>query len=189
MSALTSPAQLATLTNQSTFAFSVQSVVISGPAAGDFTQTNNCGTSVSGTSAPAPAVPYCTISVSFKPTATGNRDATLTVNSNAAGSPQSISILGVGTAPLVSLSPATNLTFPNQPLNAASSYSDYSDQLGQRAVEHSGGGITITGTAASDFSQTNTCGTQVAARFEGTNSCHIYRGLYPYGDLHPLGHA
>jgi hypothetical protein len=174
----TSPAQFATLTNQSTFAFSVQSVVISGPAAGDFTQTNNCGTSVSGTSALAPAVPYCTISVSFKPTATGNRDATLTVNSNAAGSPQSISILGVGTAPLVSLSPATNLTFPNQPLNAASTQAVITlTNSGSGPLNIPAGGITITGTAASDFSQTNDCGTQVAAT--GTNYCHIYLVFTP----------
>ena len=67
-----------TLTNQSNFAFNVLSVAISGAAAGDFTQTNNCGTSVSA----APA--FCTITVTFAPTATGNRNGTLTVTTDAA---------------------------------------------------------------------------------------------------------
>ena len=110
---VTSPAQVATLANLSKFPFNVQSVVITGAAPGDFTQTNNCGTSVS-------ALSSCTISISFTPTATGNRNATLTVTSDAAASPQSVSIIGVGTAPAVTLAPPTSLTFPKQPLNAPS---------------------------------------------------------------------
>jgi hypothetical protein len=154
----TSAAQVVTLSNLSPFAFNVQSVVISGPAAGDFSQTSNCGTSVQ----KSPAT--CSINLSFKPTATGNRDATVTVTSDAAASPQSVSILGVGTAPLVTLAPPTNLIFPSQPLNSPSGPSFITlTNTGTGPLNIPAGGITITGTAAGDFSQTNNCGTQVAA--------------------------
>ena len=154
----TSPALAVTLANQSNFAFNVQPVVISGAAASEFSQTNNCGTSVSANGS-------CTILVSFTPTATGNQNATLSVTSDAAGSPQSISIVGVGTAPLVTFAPPMNSTvnFGNQPLNAASSSIPITlTNSGSGPLNIPAGGITMAGTAASDFSQTNTCGTQLA---------------------------
>ena len=167
----TTQAQIVTFGNQSNFAVSVQSVAISGVAAGDFTQTNNCGTSVS-------ALSKCTINVSFTPTATGNRNATLTVTSNAAASPQSVSLLGVGTAPLVTTTPPTTLSFPNQPLNAASSAMPITlINSGSGPLNIPIGGITITGTAAGDFSQTNNCGTQVLAKA----SCTISVTFTPSG--------
>ena len=149
-----------TLTNQSNFAFNVLSVAISGAAAGDFTQTNNCGTSVSA----APA--FCTITVTFAPTATGNRNGTLTVTTDAAASPQAVALLGTGTAPAVTLLPAISYTFPNQPLNTPSAVSSGQIKLsntGTGPLSIPAGGITIAGTNAGDFSQTNTCGSQVAA--------------------------
>jgi len=57
-------------------------------ASGDFSQTNNC-TSV------APGL-NCSISVTFKPTAGGNRSGTLTINDNGASSPQVLSLSGIG---------------------------------------------------------------------------------------------
>jgi hypothetical protein len=154
----TSAVQIVTLTNLSAFAFNVQSIAFGGTAAAEFSQTNTCGTSVS-------ASGNCTISVTFKPTGTGNQNATLTVTSDAAASPQSVSILGVGTAPVATLSPATNstITFPNQPLSASSLAIPITlTNTGTGPLNIPVGGITITGAAAGDFSQTNTCGTQVA---------------------------
>ena len=148
-----------TLSNQSNFPFNVLGIAISGAAAGDFSQTNDCGSSVS-------ALGSCTITVTFAPTAMGNRNGTLTVTTDAATSPQSVSLLGSGTAPAVTLTPAANYTFPNQPLNTASAAAS-----GQITLHNTGtgplsipaGGITITGTNAGDFTQTNNCGSQVAA--------------------------
>jgi len=156
----TSPAQVVTLANQSSFAFNVQSIVISGAAAGEYLQTNNCGTSVSASGS-------CSINISFTPTATGNQNATITVTSDAAASPQSFNVVGVGSAPLVTLAPPmdSTLNFSNQPMNSASSAMTVTlTNSGSGPLNIPAGGITITGTAASDFSQTNTCGTQVAAQ-------------------------
>ncbi len=149
-----------TLSNQSNFAFNVIGVAISGAAAGDFSQTNNCGTSL--LAAPA----FCTITVTFAPTAAGNRNSILTVTTDAAASPQTVTLLGTGTGSAVTLAPATSYTFPNQPLNTASSASSGQIKLtssGTAPLTIPAGGITITGTNAGDFSQTNTCGSQVAA--------------------------
>jgi len=56
---------------------------------GDFSQTNNCGTSLApGTS--------CTVSVVFTPTASGTRSGTLPITSSDAGSPQSVKLSGTG---------------------------------------------------------------------------------------------
>jgi len=84
-------------------------VTIGGAAAGDFAQSNNCGTSV-------PSGGNCVVSVTFNPTATGLRNGTLTVASDASLSPQSVALTGTGTAPAVSLSTLA-LGFGNQALN------------------------------------------------------------------------
>jgi hypothetical protein len=76
------------LTNSSTTSvLSSPSIVITGSS--DFTQTNNCPTSlaVGGT---------CSIVVTFAPTAPGTETATLTVSGGAANSPQSITMTGGG---------------------------------------------------------------------------------------------
>jgi hypothetical protein len=39
----------------------------------------------------------CTISIRFKPTATGLRSATLDVNDDGGGSPQTVALYGTGT--------------------------------------------------------------------------------------------
>jgi hypothetical protein len=75
-------------------ALTISSITFSGPDAGDFTQTNNCGSLVAGGAT-------CQIHVSFTPSAAGNRTATLNVNDNAQGSPQTVSLAGVGYAPPV----------------------------------------------------------------------------------------
>jgi hypothetical protein len=57
--------------------------------AGDFNQTNNCGSFLAaGTS--------CVINVTFKPTSAGTRTGTITFVDNASGSPQSVSLSGIG---------------------------------------------------------------------------------------------
>jgi Concanavalin A-like lectin/glucanases superfamily/FG-GAP-like repeat/HYDIN/CFA65/VesB-like, Ig-like domain/Abnormal spindle-like microcephaly-assoc'd, ASPM-SPD-2-Hydin/FIMAH domain/NHL repeat len=85
-------------------------------ATGDFLETNDC---VSGVVSPGYS---CNISVSFLPTATGTRTGTLTITDDAGDSPQSVSLTGNGTVPLVpgiSLS-STSLTFSNQAVGTSS---------------------------------------------------------------------
>jgi hypothetical protein len=148
-----SPAQAITLTDTSVFPVNITSIAVTGAAASEFTYINGCGTQVTNASP-------CTISVIFKPTAIGLQTATLTITSDAAAPFAPIALSGTGTAPQVTLS-VTNLTFNKQPLNSASA-----SQAIQLTNNGSGplniSAVTITGLAAGDFSQTNTCGTQVA---------------------------
>jgi hypothetical protein len=58
-------------------------------AAGDFSQTDNCGGSL-------PVSGSCQISVTFTPTVDGNRSGTLSVADDAAGSPQTAGLSGAG---------------------------------------------------------------------------------------------
>jgi hypothetical protein len=61
---------------------------------GDFTQKNTCNTSVAAGSS-------CTISVTFTPSNLGARTGSLTVTGNFSGSPQTVSLSGVGAAAIV----------------------------------------------------------------------------------------
>jgi hypothetical protein len=78
------------LTNVAKTSLSVSQITISGADEKDFSQTNNCGSSV-------PAGGSCTIKVVFKPTATGQRSANLTIRDDGGGSPQAVTLFGTGT--------------------------------------------------------------------------------------------
>jgi hypothetical protein len=80
----TSPAQTVTLQNSGNAAMNV-SISISG----DFGETNNCGSSL------APSA-TCTLSVTFDPSAAGTRTGAVTISDNAVGSPQTVSLTGIG---------------------------------------------------------------------------------------------
>jgi hypothetical protein len=84
----TSSAQPITLTNHQPVSLTIGSIV----ASSDYTQTNNCGTSLAANAS-------CTINVSFQPLGTGVRGGTLTVTDNAADSPQVATLTGLGTQP------------------------------------------------------------------------------------------
>lgn len=80
-----SPPQVVTLANGGSATLNISSITISG----DYSKTTTCGATVSvgGT---------CTISVTFSPTTTGTRTGTLTVNSDAASSPNTVGLTGTG---------------------------------------------------------------------------------------------
>jgi hypothetical protein len=84
----TSSGQSVTVHNAGTAAASVSSVT----ATGDFLQTNGCGSSIA-------AGASCTVSVTFRPTASGGRTGTLTVVSTATNSPTTVSLSGTGQQP------------------------------------------------------------------------------------------
>ena len=76
-------------------------------AAGDFRQTNSCGTQLA-------AGAGCVIQVVFTPSAAGAEYGTITITDNAPGSPQIIRLRGTGQAPVAPLA-------INAAVNAASS--------------------------------------------------------------------
>jgi subtilase family serine protease len=86
----TSPAQTVTISNGTTSTVSLTKIGLTGTFPGDYLITNNtCGATLGGNAS-------CTVSIAFKPTARGDRSASLRVTSNGGGSPQTVSLLGTG---------------------------------------------------------------------------------------------
>jgi Ca2+-binding RTX toxin-like protein len=90
----TSAADSVTLTNSGNAPLSITGIALGGANPGDFTRGGTCNAPSS-----IAAGGSCTITLSFSPTATGARSASLTITTNAAGSPHTISVSGNGTAP------------------------------------------------------------------------------------------
>jgi hypothetical protein len=82
----TSPAQAVTVSNSGTAAAALTGI----STTGNFAQSNTCGSSLA-------AGASCTVNVTFTPTGTGTRSGTLSIGSNAPGSPHTVSLSGVGT--------------------------------------------------------------------------------------------
>ena len=101
-----SKAKTVTLTNTGLGVLIVRSIFKTGP----FAQTNTCGTTVN------PGA-RCTISVVFKPTTIGTLTGSVSVNDNAPGNPQKVTLKGTGT--YIQLTP-TSVNFGNQPVGAKS---------------------------------------------------------------------
>ncbi len=151
----TSSAQTVTLINSGNAALTITSLGLTGTNASDFSQSNNCGSSVG-------AGGNCTISVMFTPSASGSRAASLSIADNASNSPQTVSLSGTGTAPVASFSSAS-LAFGNQPVDITSSVQTVTlTNTGNAALSITS--LAITGTNAGDFAEiADTCGGSVAA--------------------------
>jgi hypothetical protein len=112
-----SASQLVVLTNSGEADLSISSISLSGQNNADFAQTNNCPI------APGllAARTRCEIRVTFSPTVMGTLSAALDVADNASGSPQTVNLKGVSTAPgpVASFVPAS-LAFGNQPQGTSS---------------------------------------------------------------------
>jgi hypothetical protein len=77
------------VTNTGSSSLTISNVTIAGLNESDFSQTNNCNT-------PIAAGSSCTIEVTFTPTATGPRTASLLITDNAGDSPQNAQLTGKG---------------------------------------------------------------------------------------------
>jgi phosphatidylserine/phosphatidylglycerophosphate/cardiolipin synthase-like enzyme len=151
-------AQSVTLTNNGTAALAITSASLTGTSAGLFSITaNTCGSSVA-------VGANCTISVNFTPTATGTFNAALSLADNAPGSPQTVTLTGVGQAslaPIASLS-GTAFSFPNTaPPSTSSSMSVTLTNTGGAALNIAS--IVLGGANPTDFTQTTTCGSTLAS--------------------------
>jgi 6-phosphogluconolactonase (cycloisomerase 2 family) len=151
------------LFNTGTAPLDITGVSVSGTNAGDFSQTNNCPAALA-------AGANCTFSVTFTPSVAGVRAASLTVSDNAAGSPHSAALLGVGVtpAPAVTLVPSS-LSFSSTVVGSTSA----SQPL---TVTNSGTGplhisnIGFSGANPGDFTQTNNCTSPVTVNASCTIS-------------------
>jgi hypothetical protein len=159
----TSAAQSVTLKNSGTADLTITSIGLAGTSAGDFAQSNTCpSTLTAGTT--------CTISVTFTPTATGTRSASVSITDNASNSPQSVALSGSGASaptPAVTLSPSS-LSFGNQNVSTTSAAQTVTlTNSGTGALTISS--ISLAGTNAGDFAQSNTCPTGSSTLAAGSN--------------------
>jgi hypothetical protein len=149
-----SKAKTVKLSNTGLGVLTIKSIAMTGL----FSQTHTCGTTVN----PGGS---CTISVTFKPTTIGTLTGSVSVTDNAPGSPQKLALKGTGT--YIKLTP-TSVNFGNQP-DGTKSLAKSITLTNEGGVAVDITGISITGTNASDFAQTHTCGTSVASG----SSCFI----------------
>ena len=141
--------QLFTIANDASTTVTIRGISLTGANPGDFSENNTC-------SSPLPTAGTCTVTVTFAPTAVGQRAATLTVTDDAPGSPQSASLTGTGfSVPIATLSPAA-LAFGNQTIGVISSPQPVT-------LSNTGNGplniasVGIAGANAGDFGQMNNC--------------------------------
>jgi len=85
----TSAARTTILTNTGSAVLNVSGISITGTNAVDFVLSSDCGTSIG-------AGASCKINVTFKPTATGSRSATVSVIHDGGGSPHKVTLVGTG---------------------------------------------------------------------------------------------
>lgn len=162
-------AQTAVLSNPGNLPLGITSIAVTGPDSADFTETNNCGTSL-------PANSSCSIKVRFinavnLPTGV-YPVAFITVTDSVASSPQSIEV--TGPAPIATLSPGT-YTFPGttQVGNSSAVEAFTLSNTGHAPLAISS--IVLGGGFPGSFTETNNCGTSLAIN----SSCTISVSFVP----------
>jgi Gametolysin peptidase M11 len=150
---LASSAKTITLRSTGGAALPITSIAIGGANPGQFAQTNNCGVSVA-------AGASCAITVTFKPTSTGAKAATLSVTAGGGAGIKTASLSGRGVRSTFSLSP-TALSFGNLARNATSTAKTVRiSNTGTVVLPISS--IGLVGTNAGQFAQTHNCPARVA---------------------------
>jgi len=164
----TSQSQTVTVTNGDA-AQSISMIAISGTNAGDFAETNTCGTSLA-------VGATCSITVSFTPSGQGIRKASLVIKDSAPGSPQVLNL--AGNTSTVTLS-ASSLTFGPQAVGTVSSPQDVT-------VTNSGTtSLTFSNiTASGDFFEADTC---VRTPLQPGSNCVIKVDFAPAAAIGSIG--
>jgi hypothetical protein len=157
--------QSVTLTNTSTSGLSITSISVQGNQF-QLGSGTTCGSSVPGGGS-------CQISVNFAPQTKGLKSGLLVIRDSASKQPQSIPLSGSGT--VIILSP-TELDFPPTKVGTQSSPQTVTvTNIDTAPVNITS--IKITGIYLKNYSQTNTCGTQIAPG----GSCTITVTFAPLG--------
>jgi hypothetical protein len=155
-----SPQQIVFFTNTGSTPLTIFGTPLVGTNPNDFFLSTDCGGSLL-------VGAHCSISVSFVPSAIGNRTATLQVLDNSAQSPRTVPLTGIGTAqPTVSVSPSS----PNFLAQIVGTKS-----ASQPVILSAGGsgqlGISGIGTSG-DFVETDNC-PRLPSLLTGGGSCTI----------------
>jgi len=152
----TSTSQTVTLINNQATALSITGIAFSGTNASDFAETDSCVGSV-------PAGASCSINVTFTPAAAGGRTGSLNITTDLSANPMPVPLTGTGIAVtrIASLS-ASSLTFTNQMVGLTSPASGITlNNTGNSTLAISG--LAFSGTNATEFAETDTCGGSVPA--------------------------
>src|SRR5580704_1325105 len=138
----TSQPQTATLTNNGSQAVSITSISTASP----FNQNNNCPSTLQPNNS-------CQIQVTFTPTVGVKALGTVDVYDNAQGSPQTVSLSGIGT--VVKLTPSS-VNFGNQKVGTKSPPFPIK-LINEGSASLSISRVTISGADPGDFLETNNC--------------------------------
>jgi 6-phosphogluconolactonase (cycloisomerase 2 family) len=147
----TSAPQSISITNSGTAALHISSIHLSGPNAGDFT-ASGC------TAAAYAAGSTCIVALTFTPSATGPRTGMLTIADDATGSPQTVQIIGTGTATstsAITLSAAA-ISFAATALGTTSPQQNITATSSGAAPAHIAS-VQLSGANAADFKLNNGC--------------------------------
>jgi VCBS repeat protein/ASPM-SPD-2-Hydin domain-containing protein/FG-GAP repeat protein len=164
----TSASQTVTLTNTATTTLTISSIT---ETSKQFNMTTTCGSSV------APGG-NCSFTVSFQPQSKGGQSGIISIRDSASTKPQVIELTGVGT--VVTVSPST-LNFGSQKVGTKSK------PQAVIVTNHGSTVLNFTSIQISDnfeFTQTNNCGTQIAAGA----SCKIAVTFAPFQKGTESGH-
>jgi len=141
----TSTAATVTLTNNQATALTISNIT----AAGDFAQTNTC-------TSPISAGASCKLTITFKPTALGQRSGSITISDSASGSPQVVSLKGNGLG--AATTSVTDHNFWGTAVGTVRGFKFY--LFNNQSVPLNITSITLTG---AEFSTTNHCTSPLAA--------------------------
>ena len=117
-----SKAQTLTISNMGSAALTINRITIAGINSSDFAQTNNCPISP----ATLAVGGSCTIAITFTPSAVASESATISVASDAPGSPQTASVRGTGYG-VGAMSKAWTAigSLPSPPIKATGTYAPF----------------------------------------------------------------
>jgi hypothetical protein len=149
----TSAAKSVSISNTGTASLVLGTITATGTNAADFAPSKCSGSTL------APGA-SCAVDVTFTPAALNARSATLSIPSNASGSPHGVALSGSGVAapaPAVALNP-TSLAFGNQTVGGSVTKPITLTNSGSAAL-----GITSIATAGSGFTSAHNCATTLAA--------------------------
>jgi 6-phosphogluconolactonase (cycloisomerase 2 family) len=165
--------RMVSLTNTGDLLLTLSQVAVSGAGAGDFSAVPNCQLP-----APLAANATCSISVIFKPTAAGLRQASLTTFDNAGGGMQSIALSGTGVAPepAVTMQPGS-VSFPSTAQGATSTAQTVTVTSTGAASLHISS-VLVGGANPADFVVTGNCN----GTFPVSANCSLGISFSPLGD-------
>jgi hypothetical protein len=153
VSGSTSTPQIVTLTNNGTVSTTLGAITLGGANASAFSKTTTCGTSLAVSAT-------CTVTLSYTEAATASDSATLSIANNSASPLVTVALAGSAAVPTVSLS-ANSLSFPLMAAGSAST-PQIVTLTNNGSVPTTLGAITLSGSNASAFSKTTTCGSTLA---------------------------